>query len=320
MVRICQGKNLQGAFWFAVLLNFKHIFLYISPAYFVYLLRCYCFKSTFDTKISWRSFSFRRFISLGLVVLGVFAISFGPFIYLKQIPQILSRLFPFKRGLCHAYWAPNFWAIYNVIDKAAVIIGLRTGLLDAHMIGGSTMTGGLVQEFRHTVLPSVKPHITLLLTIISILPILMKIWSNPQGIQSFLQGIILCAFGSFLFGWHVHEKAVLMILIPFSLLVLESKRDAGLFLIMSTVGNYSLFPLLFTQKETPIKICAMLLYTLYLFMALSRFHGVRSKFYQLPLLSIPESLYLMGLVPVEFFNSLLSPMLGLDVRDRKSVV
>ena len=40
-----QGHTLEGSFWFAVLLNFKHIFLYIAPAYFVFLLRTYCFQS-----------------------------------------------------------------------------------------------------------------------------------------------------------------------------------------------------------------------------------------------------------------------------------
>ena len=41
-----QGRHLSAAFWFTVLLNFKHIYLYIAPAYFVYLLRCYVFQST----------------------------------------------------------------------------------------------------------------------------------------------------------------------------------------------------------------------------------------------------------------------------------
>ncbi|KAL6046572.1 glycosyl transferase, partial [Balamuthia mandrillaris] len=146
---ILKGQVLWGAAYFAMLLNLKHIYMYMAPVYFVYLLRNYCFISPPPSASShlptaenvvragqppqlpqlqqtvslqrkqkgFSGFQFGRFSQLGGVVLSVFALSFGPFIYLKQIPQVLSRLFPFGRGLCNAYWAPNFWALYNLLDK-----------------------------------------------------------------------------------------------------------------------------------------------------------------------------------------------------------
>lgn len=94
--------------------------------------------------------------------------------------DVLNRLFPFKRGLCHAYWAPNFWVLYNVADKLLSISGTANlstfsdSLFAASRLGyfslndTATMTGGLVQDFRHLVLPSVAPAATMLVTLMAI--------------------------------------------------------------------------------------------------------------------------------------------------------
>jgi alpha-1,3-glucosyltransferase len=100
---------------FATLLCLKHIYLYLAPAYFVFLLRAYCLgpKSIFHIK-------FFNAVKLGIGIIAVFGAAFGPFVYWGQIPQLLSRLFPFSRGLCHAYWAPNVWAIYSFTDRILI--------------------------------------------------------------------------------------------------------------------------------------------------------------------------------------------------------
>lgn len=304
---------MSAAFWFAVLLNFKHIYLYVAPAYFVYLLRCYVFSSNEDGTLRWRSFSILRLLGLGVIVIAVFTVSFGPFVILGQVEQVLSRLFPFKRGLCHAYWAPNFWALYNLADKVLAVTGSRLGLLT---VGNQTasMTGGLVQEFEHTVLPSIPPLVTMVLSAAAMMPALLVLWSSPKGPQSFVRALILCGFGSFMFGWHVHEKAVLMIIIPMSLLVLEKKTDARLYLFLSTIGHYSLFPLIFTQFETPIKICLLAATCLYAFISLGNIYKSHGGTTSLPLLSLTETLYLLGIVPLELCNSVGHSVLGLSSR------
>ncbi|XP_029770356.1 probable dolichyl pyrophosphate Glc1Man9GlcNAc2 alpha-1,3-glucosyltransferase isoform X3 [Suricata suricatta] len=215
IARLFQKRHMEGAFLFAVLLHFKHIYLYVAPAYGTYLLRSYCFTANKpDGSVRWNSFSFVRLLSLGLIVFLVSALSLGPFLAMNQLPQVLSRLFPFKRGLCHAYWAPNFWALYNTLDKVLSVLGLELKLLDSNKIPKASMTSGLVQQFQHTVLPSVTPLATLICTLIAILPSVFCLWFKPQGPRGFLRCLILCALSSFLFGWHVHEKAILLAVLP----------------------------------------------------------------------------------------------------------
>lgn len=155
---IFRQNFLRSALYFAVLLHFKHIFMYIAPVYTILLFKFYCIN---------KNRLFKNTCLLATIVFGVTLCSFIPLA--EDLSQLFQRLFPFKRGLSHAYWAPNFWALYNFIDK---VLAFGYGIKQN---SGAGNTGGLVQTFEHQVLPSISPSMTFLITFISILPCVLKL-------------------------------------------------------------------------------------------------------------------------------------------------
>uniref|UniRef100_A0A8C4Q1R1 Alpha-1,3-glucosyltransferase n=1 Tax=Eptatretus burgeri TaxID=7764 RepID=A0A8C4Q1R1_EPTBU len=273
-----QGRALSGALIFSVLLNLKHIFLYVAPAITLHLLCSYCFS---DLQFKWRSFLPLRFLTLASIVIAIFAVSFGPFIALGQLPLVLGRLFPFGRGLCHAYWAANAWALYNTVDKVVALLGSRLGLLDSSSHPHAAMTGGLVGEASHLVLPSIAPSVSLFFSILAMLPSLYRMWWVGREGLVCVRATVACALSVFLFGWHVHEKAILLPILPLSILAIQSRTDAHIFLLISLPGHVALLPLIHTLPGKPVTL------------SLSLLSGG-------PLLSWPECFYIAGLAPLSF--------------------
>lgn len=293
MARIYQGHVLWGSLWFCVLLNMKHIYLYIAPPFFIYLLRSYVLKVP-----TWKE-SFYRLSKLGGIVISVFAVSFGPFIYYGQLPQIASRLFPLKRGLLHAYWAPNIWALYAGADKILAIIGSKMGW----SMGKHTLTSGLVQDAQFAVLPNVPSLVTAAIALALMTVPLYRLFTKPTP-RCFLTSTLHCGLISFLVGFHVHEKAILIPLLCLLPLAVIESTQAKMYSLLSCVGHYSLFPLLFTKQETPIKVVLVLLHAAYTCCALEKRHRCTQ-------LSPTGKLYLLGLIPLflygEIFHTFLTP-------------
>lgn len=114
------------------------------------------------------------------------------------------------------------------------------------------MTRGLVGDTSFAVLPDVSARTCFFLTLVfQVLP-LIKLFRAATW-ENFVGAVTLCGYASFLFGWHVHEKAVLLVIIPFSLVALRDRRHFGAFKPLAVAGHVSLMPLLFTPAEFPIK-------------------------------------------------------------------
>ncbi len=102
------------------------------------------------------------------------------------------------------------------------------------------------------VLPDISPRVCFILTLLFQVIPLVKLFIQPSW-DTFIGAVTLCGYASFLFGWHVHEKAILLVIIPFSLIALKDRRYLTAFQPLAVSGHVSLFPLLFTPAEFPIK-------------------------------------------------------------------
>lgn len=225
---------------FATLLCLKHIYLYVAPAYFVYLLRSYILEEG--------RLNILNGVKLGSVVVGIFGCAFFPF--RNDMHQLLLRLFPFSRGLTHAYWAPNFWALYQFADRVLGAVFRRS-------VAGSTR--GIVGNVAFSVLPEVSSRTCFVLTLFYQVLALVPVAIRPT-FTNFLSSVTLCAFAAFLFGWHVHEKAVMLIIVPFAILSVHDRRLWNSFVPLLTSGAVSLFPLIYSPGESIFKYTYTTLY------------------------------------------------------------
>lgn len=292
-----EERFLCSAFWFAVLINLKHIYIYMAPVYFMYLLRNYCLTmvKSGSQKFINIAVNYVNFFKLSAIVVAVFLVSFGPFY--NQMAQVLTRLFPFKRGLSHAYWAPNFWAIYNFVDRLGTAVYGKLNGNSVKLEKGSS-TSGLVGDINHTFLPQISPAVTLFLTVLFILPAVYKLFRNVKNPIYFLKSLVICSLTAFLFGWHVHEKAILMAIIPLSIsAILNQRIDAKCFLLLSVTGHYSIFPLLEDNNLTLIKLLLVLLHFMYSYHMLNKLYFVEHKAHNAienNLLNVWEKVYILG--------------------------
>ncbi|EGT34974.1 hypothetical protein CAEBREN_21094 [Caenorhabditis brenneri] len=270
MYFIDSGRLLMAALTFSVLLNFKHIYVYYALGYVFYYLVNYFQFSPVEKILG----NVPKAILLAVSLLLPFAISIFPFFHasgIQGLQAIATRLFPVSRGLTHAFWAPNFWALYNFTDLVLyrILSLLRIGKFEA-----PSYTSGLVQEYAHSVLPNVTPVGTLCLVVISSLAVLTGLvirWRRDSRPADFSLFAVFSALSFFYFGYHVHEKAIILITVPMTIFAIKDPKYHRHLVHLTCVSSFSLFPLLFTEFEILLKYTICLAYFVVQLVVLKRY-------------------------------------------------
>lgn len=244
-------RLLWASTFFVAALGFKQMALYYAPVMFAYLLG-QCLTPHFRPG---------RLLAIALATLAAFAFLFAPIIagtvyerpevqpallfnrfridpakitgaIALQIMQVTHRCFPFARGLFEDKVA-NFWCFTNTFFKLRNLQGIIE-----------------------------LPRLSAFLTLVSILPSAMVISSSPR--KALLPyALASSAFGFFLFSFQVHEKSILLPLLPMTLLLGSknglSKEYRAWIGFGNLLGVWTMYPLLRRDElKTPYIIISLL--------------------------------------------------------------
>ncbi|KAL1810101.1 hypothetical protein ACET3Z_027091 [Daucus carota] len=202
---IISGKELVGSSLFCLALNHKQMSAYFAPAFFGHLFG----------KCLRRRNPYIEVLKLGLVVLGTFAVVWWPYLHsLNSFLEVLSRLAPFERGIYEDYVA-NFWCTTSIMIKWKRLFTTQSLKLLSLSATLFTCLPSVVQQIRY-----------------------------PSS-HGFLYSLLNSAFSFYMFSFQVHEKSILLPLLPASLLALE---EPSIFQWLIQFALLSMFPLLCRDK------------------------------------------------------------------------
>jgi len=321
---------------FALLLTLKHLYLILAPLYFIFLLRRFCFPATRGCRSGGLSgvvtagqvegvrFSPTRLAILGLIVIITISTPFFPFFMEKngkeQLIQIISRLFPFQRGLTHDFWAGNVWAIYLLLEKVSGTI-LKTR---KNVFGRNFVLDALMHIFENLVpmpFPMITPLTTAILLFIGLMPALFCAWkigTNMKGLEksdqkeALLYCVVYSSITSFMLAWHVHEKAIMTAIIPCTFLAFSSVDGGRLFLRLSSLGHLGLMPLIFHPKELLVKILLNLSYFALSIFILEIANAETIKSQNIQLLEMGDKIGLCVIIVVTIYTEIVHPLIFVD--------
>eukprot|EP00397_Hematodinium_sp_SG-2012_P023728 GEMP01024671.1.p1 GENE.GEMP01024671.1~~GEMP01024671.1.p1 ORF type:complete len:612 (+),score=117.68 GEMP01024671.1:204-2039(+) len=208
-------RRVAGAVLFCAALLFKQTCLYFGPAFFAYYVGdCVFVARVNGIEREWKRRPIgeiiRRLLPLALATLATFGLVLLPFA--TTLPDLVRSVFPFSRGIFQDYVA-NVWVSLSPV--------LRLRNIDP------------------TQIPRMV-KVTTGITLVAMAPSMVDVFRRPT-FAKLLFALWSSSMSFYLFSWQVHEKAILLPLLPVLLLYPYLGHFA---LTFAMVATFSLLPLL----------------------------------------------------------------------------
>ena len=212
---VLKEHEILGSIFFCLSLNFKQMSLYYSPVFFFFLLRKCWGEGTINKKVL-------RLAKLGLTVISTFAVMWYPFCAyphpdetcISSMLQVLHRQFPFARGIFED-------KVANIWYAASVVVDVRQFLSGPQLVLCS-----------------------LSLTLLLLAPTCWMLFTRPTNACGMMLALMNSSLAFFLASYQVHEKSILLALLPAAFLAPHSPL---LVAWLQCLGCFTMFPLL--QKD-----------------------------------------------------------------------
>ncbi|KDQ25750.1 glycosyltransferase family 57 protein [Pleurotus ostreatus PC15] len=231
-----QGQDVLGAVCFVLSLGFKQMSLYYAPAIGSYLLSKCIYLGP---RAGWR-----LFVRLAIVTTASFVLLFLPFLppfaRFEAILQPIKRIFAFARGLFEDKVA-NFWCASNVVFKwkrwasTAVLVKLSTVFTLLAFLPGVFI---LIRTAIKTSVSATDPANDTSSSVSS---------THSPTLPLLPYALLTSAMSFFLFSFQVHEKTILLPLLPLTLLLCGAPAGSAMFgwgVLVNNIAVFSMWPLL----------------------------------------------------------------------------
>ncbi|KAF9892820.1 Glucosyltransferase-like protein [Aspergillus nanangensis] len=239
---IMAGRMLWACLFFVGALGFKQMALYYAPVMFAFLLGVCLFPRV----------RIIRLLCIALVTLVAFALLLAPFLlgvtgddarkYLSSVPQPpLLQALPFDLKQDSIFYTPIF-QLAQIIHR---VFPFARGLFEDKVANAWCAIHTFYKLHRFEA--SILQRASLGATLASILVPCAIIFRHPRA-SLLLPTLSSVAWGFFLFSFQVHEKSVLLPLLPMTLLLAGDgglNKDTRAWVgWANTLGSWTMYPLL----------------------------------------------------------------------------